>query len=134
MLLTPPYNLSLTYMHQVINPKEQRRQANGTKNKEHVSNRINDKDGTSGSEDTLAAEITSMHQLLKQMDANQTTALAGINSQLRQLKRSGFASWKTWPRLNRLIALWPSAKMVDQRGLSLQSSCVSEVWHGSSVQ
>lgn len=58
------------------NQKESRRQTNRSRNTELAGEKVNDKDGAPGSEETLTAEIASMHQLLKQMDAIQTTALA----------------------------------------------------------
>lgn len=112
-LLAPPYNLLSyldftcglligsyiyrrhTYTMSSQNPKELRRQVNRTKNTEHVSDRINDKDGTSGSEDTLAAEITSILQLLKQMDANLIWKKTGNFRWLRALGILGSCSLPT---------------------------------------
>lgn len=47
------------------NQKDSRRQTSRSRNTELAGEKVNDKDGTPGYEETLATEIASMHQLLK---------------------------------------------------------------------
>lgn len=104
------------------NQKDSRRQTSRSRNTELAGEKVNDKDGAPGSEETLATEIATTYDFeVFPKDARMEALLIFWGKYCRNFWELNFREGSS---LNGPIALWPCIRMAGRQGLSLQNYCV----------